>query len=132
MKDRITLQTGAQPTKEELMTANFIVSYDKKVTIRFLAASQTKGVRTPDIEINGMEWEIKCPRNNGKYTVLHMMQSASKQSSNIIVDLRQAKAPKRSLSLIKHESKLRNKLKNVIVITKDEKIIDIKGSLCYN
>ena len=90
---------------------------------------QQPHTKTPDAKINGKYWEIKSPRKNGKYTIQHMMQTASKQSINLIIDLRRTTAPVRSLSLINHESRLRSKLKNVIVITKEGKIVDIKGSI---
>jgi hypothetical protein len=85
--------------------------------------------KTPDVKINGKMWEVKCPRNNGKHTIQHMMQTASKQASNLIVDLCRARAPLRSLSLIKSESSRRSRLKNVIVITKNREVLYIKGSL---
>ena len=125
MKDRITLQTGAQPTKEELMTAYFIIKYDKNVKIRFLAASQAKGARTPDIEMNGLKWEIKRPTSNSKYTVQHAFKAAVKQSPNVIFDLRCSKLhQENALNRLIHEFNLSRAVKRLLIITKSKKILD--------
>ncbi len=118
----VAMETHENKTVVFLTELGFVVELvPSRPTIR-----QSK---TPDAIINGKEWEIKSPKKNGKYTIEHMLQSAEKQSPNVIIDLRRNTAPVRSLAKIKHRAGLRNKLKNVVVITKDGRIIDIKGSL---
>ncbi|MDR1197217.1 MAG: hypothetical protein LBL08_03025 [Candidatus Nomurabacteria bacterium] len=124
MADRIFLQTGAEPLKNEIATTNFLVAQNKKTTIRFLAVSKAKGIRTPDIEMNGMKWEIKNPRKNGKYTLDHAMKSALKQSHNVIFDLRQCIISERNaVNKLKKDFKTVKILKRLIIITKSRRCL---------
>jgi len=120
---KITLQTGAQPSKQEIMTVNFLSAHGK--TICFLAPEQTKGVRTPDIEMDGLKWEIKRPIANSKYTIQHAFKAAVKQSPNIIFDLRSSKLhQENALSRLKHEFDLSPSARRLLVITKSKKVLD--------
>ena len=84
--------------------------------------------KTPDAKINGKYWEVKAPKGNGKHTIDHILERAASQSANVIIDLRRAKAPVRSLAKVKFGALKRSKLKNVVVITKDGKLLDVKGT----
>jgi hypothetical protein len=68
-------------------------------------------VKTPDAKINGKSWEIKAPRGNGKYTIDHILERAASQSPNVIIDLRRAKAPVRSLAQVRSGAEKRKKLR---------------------
>ena len=65
----------------------------KGFDVELIPPVQRKGARTPDIKMNGLEWEMKSPKSNGKYTIEHSFRSALKQSSNIIFDIRSSKIP---------------------------------------
>ncbi len=86
---------------------------------------------TPDIQVvrTGQFWEIKNIRGNGKHMVENNLRRASHQSQNVIVSL--LKSPK--ISALQAKSRIRYVLRttnihlqHVILITKDEKVIDIK------
>lgn len=86
---------------------------------------------TPDIQVvrTGQFWEIKNIRGNGKHMIENNLRRASHQSQNVIVSL--LKSPK--ISALQAESRIRYVLRttnihlqHVILITKDEKVIDIK------
>jgi len=125
MNDRIALQNGAAPNKEEIYTANFFISKDKKATVRFLAVSKNKNVRMPDIVMYGKKWEIKCPIGKGSNTIKRAFQTATKQSPNIIFDLRHSKMPDRvNIPKLEKEFKDIKKAKNLKIITKSQKLID--------
>jgi hypothetical protein len=127
MHDRITLQTGAAPNKDEILTANFLISQNKKTTIRFLAASNVKGTKTPDIEMDGVKWEIKCPRGAGKYLMQNIIHKAIHQAPNIIIDLRRAKMHQaKALNEIEKVFNLSKSAKTIIIITKSKKILEYK------
>ena len=127
MNDRITLQTGATPSKEEIVTANFLIKANRKITIRFLAVSKTKGIRTPDIQMNGLKWEIKCPIGKGANTIKRAFEVASNQSGNIIFDLRHSKMPdKVNIAKLEKEFGDIKKVKNLLIITKSRKMLDYK------
>jgi hypothetical protein len=127
MLDRISLQTGAEPLKQEIATANFLVDYDKKVKIRFLAVSKTKNVKTPDIEMDGLKWEIKNPVGKGGNTIKRAFEVASNQSCNIIFDLRRSKMPdKVNLPKLEKEFNDIKKVKRLKVITKSRRLLDFE------
>jgi len=44
-----------------------------------------------DIILQGVPWEMKSPVEAGKYTIKNIVQNASHQSVNIIIDLRRCK-----------------------------------------
>ena len=45
--------------------------------VELIPASQVKGMRTPDISIDGVLWEIKSPTGSGKHTMKHTLQNAT-------------------------------------------------------
>jgi hypothetical protein len=63
--------------------------------IKLIPPIQSKGARTPDIIMAGLEWEMKAPTSNGKYTIEHSFRSALRQSSNVIFDVRWSKMPQK-------------------------------------
>jgi len=125
MNDRITLQDGATPNKDEILTANFLILQNRKATVRFLAVSKNKNMRTPDIEMDDKKWEIKCPRGKGSNTIKRAFETASNQSSNIIFDLRHSKIGDRvNIPKIQKEFRDIKKVKNLKIITKSQKLPD--------
>ena len=89
---------------------------------------ETTGRSTPDIKVDGLEWEIKSPDGASQYTIQNNMRKAGHQSKNIIVDLRRVKLhQKRALGYIERfMSGASSKFKRVLVITKSGKVIVIK------
>ncbi|MBR3143730.1 hypothetical protein IKF12_00805 [Candidatus Saccharibacteria bacterium] len=87
--------------------------------------------KTPDLKINGVEWELKSPQGNGVKTIENILKKATKQSKNIILDLSRIKMNgTQALSRTKYY--LRNNkhgIKNLLVITKNHKVIDLKDEL---
>ena len=115
------------PESHELETAGFLANlgYD----IDFISPSQIKGAKTPDIKMMGLEWEIKSPISDGKRSIEHAMRSALRQSENIIFDLRRSKiSTERALSKIKSQIDNKKKIKRFLVITKSNKLLDLKNN----
>lgn len=121
----LLFEKGASPESHEIATALLLRSRGKQVT--FLAPKNQPGVKTPDIHMDGCDWEIKSPQNAGARTIEHAVRSASKQSNNIIIDLRRSKiATDRAIMQIRFHALKRTNIQRLIVITKDDKMIDIK------
>lgn len=77
--------------------------------------------------INGAYWEIKSPIGNSKRTIQNNLREASRQSSNVIIDLRQCKMSTTSaLARIRYILRQNHSIKKLITILKDEKILVIK------
>lgn len=107
----------------EVATVELLVSIGKVVKL----IPTTFQRKTADIEMDEKLWEIKSPHSAGKYTLEHAIEAASKQSENLILDLRRLKIPEqKALAKIRREAKYRTKLKRIIVITKKGRLLDIK------
>jgi len=123
MKQGILKTNNVHLEEHEYQTVKTLIfnGYD----IELIPTSQIKGLRTPDISINGVLWEIKSPIGNSKNTAKHTIQNAAHQASNIIVDLRRCGLPQDSAikDLRKHFDYSR-RLKRMMIITKEEVILD--------
>ena len=125
-KGIITKQIGASPNREENMVEDYFANlgYD----VLFLAIKKIPRHKSPDMQMCGKKWEIKTPKENGKYTIEHIIQCASRQSAPIIIDLRQCKMSEaKAVVKIERESNLRKVIKTVLVITKSKDLLILKG-----
>lgn len=55
--------------------------------IELIPKSDKKGVRTPDIIMDGLKWEMKSPKGKGRWLLENTLQKAVRQSPNVIIDL---------------------------------------------
>jgi hypothetical protein len=126
----IQFEDGAEPEPHEIQTALFLRKQGRDV--RFLAPKNRDHIKTPDISMDGLEWEIKAPISGGARVVEHALRSATKQSPNVIIDLRRCKlTDERALRQIKHESmKRKTTLSKLLVITKAQRTIDLTSKIC--
>ncbi len=110
------------PEDHELSAALILAAYFK-TDVEFLRP-QTR--RTPDIEINGIRWEIKSPRGKGKKTIENNLRDARRQSRNIVVDLRRIKLHQQTaVARINYYISGPHRLRKILVITKAKKVIEI-------
>ena len=97
------------------------------IDIELIPKSERKGIHTPDIVMNGLKWEIKSPKGEGKYLMQNTIQKAVKQSRNVIVDLKRTKRSQgRCLQELKNEFDKSKSLQRLKIITKSNKILDFK------
>lgn len=95
--------------------------------VELIPPSRIKGLRMPDIMLQGVPWEMKSPQGDGKKTIKNTIQNASHQSEYIIVDLRRCKiSDDKALKDIDRYFKLSRRLKRLKVVTKDQKILDFR------
>jgi hypothetical protein len=119
------IRDGAYPEKHEFDTAWFLnkCGYD----VEFLAPVDKDHVKTPDIQMNGILWEMKAPKGAGKYTFQHSFKDALRQSQNIIFDLRRNTLHEdRCINKIENLFKMSKRVKRLIIITQSKKILDFK------
>ena len=77
--------------------------------------------------MDGIYWEIKAPKNNGKHTIEHLFRKALKQSCNIIFDIRRSKMHANKCILqIEKQFKLSQKAKILLIIVDNCKFLDFK------
>lgn len=95
--------------------------------VELIPPSQIKGLRMPDIMLEGVAWEMKAPEGDGKRTIMNTIQNASHQSTNIIIDLRRCKiSDDIAINEIKMHFSLSKRLRRLKIVTKDEEILDIR------
>jgi len=125
VKYEVIVKTALQdrPEDHELSAALILASYFKTDVV-FLRPESRK---TPDIEANGVKWEIKSPRGNGKKTIDNNFRTARKQSHNIVLDLRRIKLhQQKALSRINfYLSAGPHGFRKMLVINKTGKVVEI-------
>lgn len=112
------------PEPHELETVYFLVEHLPIRHVRILAPSQVEGVHKPDLDIDGVLWEMKAPINSNKRSVEHILRVAIKQSVNILIDLRRLNGSESNfVSRVKFELGKRKNIKKLKIITKDLKLL---------
>ena len=111
------------PGKAEFETAKFFAAQGKDIV--FIRPSSIPNHHSPDIIMDGIEWEIKCPEGSSKRTIENNIRAAEKQSRYIIIDLRRIKiAEKTCISQIEMNFRTKPKIKRILVITKRLRLIE--------
>lgn len=112
-----------EPSDHEISAALILSEYFQ-TDITFIKRSH---MHTADFLINGQVWEHKSPTGNGKRTMQNNLRDADDQSSFVIMDLRRCKMrPEQAMSRIRYELTKANKIKRLIVIQKNRRILELK------
>ncbi len=122
---QIIIPTSINPRPErfEIEAASIIAEYFQ-ADARFIVRDVGK---TPDIEIGGIEWEIKSPLGRGKHVIEDQIKRASRQSLHIVIDARRCKLHiARIRSQLKYTVGFRKHLKQVVLINKHGEVEVIK------
>lgn len=123
MKKGKLTQNGVHLQDHEFVTVKLflVMGYD----IELIPKSQIKGYRQPDIMMDGVAWEIKAPIGNGKKTIQNIMQGASEQSRNVIIDLFRSKMPEEeAIKGYERFFMTSKRIKQIKIIKKNREIID--------
>lgn len=111
-------QLKTPPEKAEFETAKYLAEKGKNIV--FIRPSSIPNQHRPDILMDGIEWEIKCPKGKSRRTIENNMRKAVIQSPNIIFDLRHIKLSEdKSIAKLEHEFKINTRLKKLYIIRKD-------------
>ncbi len=86
----------------------------------------TQGQKTPDIVVDGLLWEMKSPEGKGKWTIKNIMQKASHQCENIIIDLRRLNRfqQEKYVEEVKMRFELMKRFRRLKIITKGNILLD--------
>ena len=124
MKKGKIIPNGVILEKREYRTV--LLFTEMGIDIELIPKSEKKGVHVPDIVMNGLGWEMKSPKGEGKYLMQNTIQKAVKQSRNVIVDVRRAKrSQERCLQELEKEFGSSKNLQKLKVITESRKILSI-------
>jgi hypothetical protein len=121
-KKKFEIESGASPTPHEIKAANYLVGHGFKLL--FLKPANRKGVRTPDVEINGDRFEIKSPVSNKPRTIVKRFKEARKQADRIVFDLRGVKGGAENTEKLLLKLAQDSQCRRLIVITKHNQTID--------
>jgi hypothetical protein len=122
---RIIIPDGAYPEDHEIATARSLIKLGSDV--EFLVPIRTRGVRTPDITWDGLDWEIKSPIGKGKRTIQDQFKNALHQSKCVIFDGRRCKQSDEKVeSELRRQASLTRSAKRLLYINKENEIVDIK------
>lgn len=122
-KGRIIIPAGRKPWPHELRVAEILAAAGHMV--EFLPETS---LRTTDILLDGVEYEIKSPRSSTPNSLEHLLKKSLKQSQNIIISLMRINGMHSSiLHFLAIQAKTRKRLKKLLVVTKQGRIIDISG-----
>ena len=111
-----------RPEDHELSAALILADY-LKTDVIFLRPESRK---TPDIDADGIKWEIKSPRGNSKKTIENNLRNAGRQSQNIVIDLRRIKLhQQKAISRVNFFLSGPHGFRKVLVIAKNGVIIEI-------
>ena len=110
------------PEKNELETARYFADLGKD--IKFLRPSSIPNQHTPDICMDGLEWEMKAPTGSGKRNIEYNFRKAVSQSKNIIFDLRHVKiSEQQCVAQLEKEFTARPYLNTLYVIKKNGELL---------
>jgi hypothetical protein len=123
---KIIIPCGVFPERHELETVNFFAAMGKD--IEFIKPSEVKKLKNPDIQMDGVIWEMKVPTGHSKRTIENNYRTAENQSRNIIFDLRRIKIDeKTAISQIQNRwAKGSRKVSKILIITKNEQMLDLR------
>ena len=115
-------QLNYPPEKDEFETARYLADMGKDIV--FIRPSSIPDIRTPDIKMDGVEWEIKCPHGSSeKNTIESNFRKAITQSRYLIFDLRHVKLPEKlCITQLEREFGMRKYLKKMLIICKNGKL----------
>ena len=118
------------PEPLEFETAKYFASLGKNVV--FILPSHIPNQYSPDIRMDGVEWEIKCPIGKSKRTLENNMRKALKQSQNVIFDLRHLKlSEKSSITQLEYEFNNRKRIKKLLIFKRMASCLYIKDELTF-
>lgn len=93
--------------------------------VELIPPVQRKNTRTPDIHMQSLDWEMKCPTGKSANTIKRAFKTALGQSKNIIFDLRNSKmSDKINIAKLEKEFSDIKSARHLIIITKSRKILD--------
>ena len=115
------------PPEPHEVDAAIVLARHYKSTVEFIIPVDDYKRKSADIVLLGVEWEIKSPYGASKSTISGQFQRASKQSKNIVIDTRRTRLQYNEIEKrVFNEIKKRSSIKNVIIIDKLEKVIEIQ------
>jgi len=122
---KVTIPLGhPNPPESHEVDAAFILARHFNCEVIFIIPKVDYKRKTPDIIMNGVEWEMKSPIGASRATIENQFRRASQQSKNIIIDTRRSSlAFEVYIKSVAFEMKKRRYIKNVLLIDKYGEVV---------
>lgn len=123
-KYKVIIPVDLKPSsaQHELSAATLLSNYFE-ADVEFIPRSNHK---TPDFLIKDINWELKSPTGDGKYNIQHQIKAAAKQSSNVILDVRNSKIHMTKIrSDVQRHFKFTKAVKRLILIDKSKHVVEL-------
>ena len=112
-----------KPEPHEIEIA-WILARHHKTIVEFLQPIGGYKIKTPDIVMNGLSWEIKSPTGSSRKSTIEYQFKGLKQSRNLIIDGRRTKLDDEFiLKQISSEIARHSRIGKILFITKSGKVI---------
>lgn len=86
------------------------------------------GLKSPDILLDGVEYEVKSPKTVSTNTLEHLLKKGLRQCSNLIIDTSRTRIRDDKMrNFLVAQMRKTKQIKKMIMITKKGQIIDIVG-----
>ncbi|MDR0518634.1 MAG: hypothetical protein LBG82_01055 [Clostridiales Family XIII bacterium] len=114
------------PEAHEVEAAQILAAH-YGCAIEFLLPVDDYMRNTPDLTIQGIEWELKSPVGKSKNTIRRQLWRGAKQSKNIIIDARRTPLKDdRIENVLRFEMEKRTSIKRLIFISKTSQVLELK------
>lgn len=125
VKNKVIVPSDISPyPKPYEMSAAVILSRHFNSDVYFIKRSPLK---TADVKIENISWEIKSPTGKGKRNIQHQFSRAIKQSCNIVFDARRSKIHIAKITReLDRQFMMTKAIKRLLLITKTERVIEFE------
>ncbi len=123
-KAGIFVAPGRKPWPHEMRVAEIL-----SLAGHYVEFLEEGNLRTADIKLDGVEYEIKSPEVFNANTLEHTLKNAVKQSPNLIIDTFRMKKVRdlKVRNFLVNQMRKQKQIKKIIMITKRGQIIDISA-----
>ena len=128
-KGSVIIPAGLDVWDHELKTAQVFAKHG--YTVEFLITNQVQRVKTADVLIDNITYEIKSPKTDKLSAIERNLKRATRQSSNIIIDSRRMhKIHDATIQrFLIQKLKQQKTIKKILFVNRRHEIIDISDLL---
>lgn len=124
-RGKIIIPANVNVWPHELDTAKALAVAGK--TVEFIQPIEGQRVHTPDIQMDGVAWELKAPESGSSNALQKNLRRALHQSCNIIIDCRRMKTgtSQHVERELRQQATKSRSLKRLLLVRRDGSIVDI-------
>ena len=108
----------------ELEAAGILANHFK-TTVRVLPQSKGYKETSADFIIDGSSYELKSPKTSSVRSISNLIQSATKQSRNVVIDIRKSRiTEKKMIQICNERLKSLKKIKKIVLIVNKKIVLE--------